>query len=440
MLAAGAGTTTPLSAGSAGEALNVEGPAEPLVGVHYFPGWGRGRTDYWNYGTMPLHPERLPLLGNFTSDQSTVDAEITAASEHGVGFFDFLYYDWPRASSSNHQELYQTYRRFMNSTAWKHGQGLRWMITYSNDVGSPLSDAEWQDCVTDWVKAFRHPNYLHIGGRPVFKILTPHYLLNRQCSIPAATCSEVVGARDWPMPVPSTDCPSGTKLSPSKSPAACTACGGCWDVPTVGFRCAIKRTSNVSCVTARLRELEEASASAGLGKPLIGSSNFWPDRPVLSSTKSELGWRYEFTGTYNMGVPPQLLAQCAGTVAPRLNCTSREFPYTVCSSWMDAARTNHSHDLVPYLPNAIASYDPRPWHQDDLGFTFPTREQWEMELRVIRAQTLHEPRFGFLGSDNTITKALTIYAVSHAPREKQSSSRELTVNSDTCVNVVERVR
>ena len=117
-----------------------------------------------------------------------------------------------------------------------------------------------------------------------------------------------------------------------------------------------------------------------------------------------------------MAVPPQLSAQCAGTVAPRINCTGHEFPYAVCSSWADAARTNHSHDLVPYLPNAIASYDPRPWHQKDLGFTFPTREQWNLELRAIRAQTLREPRFGFPGSDNnyTIVKALTIYAVSHS--------------------------
>ena len=45
---------------------------QPLVGIHYFPGWGRGPTSYWRYGTMPAHSERLPLLGNFTSDQSTV--------------------------------------------------------------------------------------------------------------------------------------------------------------------------------------------------------------------------------------------------------------------------------------------------------------------------------------------------------------------------------
>ena len=125
--------------------------------------------------------------------------------------------------------------------------------------------------------------------------------------------------------------------------------------------------SNVSCVVVRLRELEAAtSAIAGLGEPLIGGSNFWPDRRVPSSTASALGWRYDFTGTYNMGVPPQLSAQCAGTVTPRLNCTSHEFPYAVCSNWTDAARTNHSGDLVPYLPNAIASFDPRPWHQSDL--------------------------------------------------------------------------
>ena len=101
-------------------------PPEPLVGIHYFPGWGRGSTDYWQYGTMPAHPERLPLLGNFTSDQRTVDAEIAAASRYGVSFFDLLYYDRPRSTSSGHPS------------------------------GHPS----------------RHPPYLKVG----FKVITPHYL------------------------------------------------------------------------------------------------------------------------------------------------------------------------------------------------------------------------------------------------------------------------
>jgi hypothetical protein len=77
---------------------------------------------------------------------------------------------------------------------------------------------------------------------------------------------------------------------------------------------------------------------------------------------------------------------------------------------VDAARTNHSRDARPYLPNAIASSDPRPWHPADLGFTFPTRELWEAELRTIRAQVVEGRAFGFPGPDNTVVKALTIYA------------------------------
>ena len=148
---------------------------------------------------------------------------------------------------------------------------------------------------------------------------------------------------------------------------------------------------------------------AGVGKPLIGGSNFWPNLPVPTSTGPEYGWAYDFTGTYNMAVPEQLSKQCAGTASPRLNCTGREFPYSASASWMDAARTNHSNDSVPYVANAIASYDPRPWHPRDLAFAFPTREQWGTELRTIRAQVLKQP-FGFPGPGETVVKALTIYA------------------------------
>ena len=52
-----------VAAAAAAAAAADDRLVEPLVGVHYFPGWGRGSTDYWNYGTLPLHPERLPLLG-----------------------------------------------------------------------------------------------------------------------------------------------------------------------------------------------------------------------------------------------------------------------------------------------------------------------------------------------------------------------------------------
>ena len=35
------------------------------------------------------------------------------------------------------------------------------------------------------------------------------------------------------------------------------------------------------------------------------------------------------------------------------------FPYAETGSYQGIARTNHSHDRVPYLANVIAGFDPR---------------------------------------------------------------------------------
>ena len=77
--------------------------------------------------------------------------------------------------------------------------------------------------------------------------------------------------------------------------------------------------------------------------------------------------RWDWTGSYNAA--PPLCPDEPNDVCPKYvnswepNRTSKGaevFPYTECGDWQGAARTNHSHDRVPYLPNLIAGFDPRP--------------------------------------------------------------------------------
>jgi hypothetical protein len=98
---------------------------------------------------------------------------------------------------------------------------LCWVITCSNDGAASMSEEAWASCVNDWVKAFLHPNYLKIGGRPVFKVIAPHFLLNRQCSIAASSCSDIIGARDWPTLVLTGGCPKGS-ATPNSNASVCT--------------------------------------------------------------------------------------------------------------------------------------------------------------------------------------------------------------------------
>ena len=112
----------------------------------------------------------------------------------------------------------------------------------------------------------------------------------------------------------------------------------------------------------------------------------------------------DFTATYN-DAPPVCPGQ-VNWVCPEYvnswwpNATptgAKVFPYTECASYQAAARGNHSADPVPYLPNLIAGFDPRPWEEQSPSFTFPTQQEWEGALTQLRG-VLDSPsgrNFGF---------------------------------------------
>ena len=83
------------------------------------------------------------------------------------------------------------------------------------------------------------------------------------------------------------------------------------------------------------------------------------------------------------------------------------FPYKECADFQGASRGNHSTDRVPYLPNVISSFDPRPWGEHDPSFTDPTRAEWEVVLRQIRGQCLDSSNhFGFPDASNLATGSI----------------------------------
>ncbi len=77
-------------------------PRTTLVGVHYFAGWYPGPWSHWLYPTEPLlkrkswvpdYPGRIPLGGNYTTNQSTVEADLADADRYGIDFFEVLWSD-----------------------------------------------------------------------------------------------------------------------------------------------------------------------------------------------------------------------------------------------------------------------------------------------------------------------------------------------------------
>ena len=75
---------------------------------------------------------------------------------------------------------------------------------------------------------------------------------------------------------------------------------------------------------------------------------------------------------------------------------AKVFPYAQLGDWNTESRTNHSHDLVPYLPNLMAGWDPRPWEEHAPSFAMPTEAEWEAVVRAVVQQCQNTSnRFGW---------------------------------------------
>ena len=160
--------------------------ARPLVGINYFAGWWHGQGEKWldpantSLDWRPLYPERVPLLGEFNS-QATMDAEIVAASDHGVDFFQMLYYDdFPAERAPNARLLNRGLTQFMASP---NAGRMKFFIEWCN--AQPLFglQSDWDHLVRDvWLPAMKHPSYLRVGGALVFKLINAGSFLKYDCA------------------------------------------------------------------------------------------------------------------------------------------------------------------------------------------------------------------------------------------------------------------
>lgn len=150
---------------------------EALVGVNYFAGWWKELPNKWHGqgwninqpDWRPEYPERVPLLGEY-NDQATMDREIEAAARHGVDFFTILwYYPKPGGRETRHAPFLN--RGLETFIASPKADRMSFFIEYCNSPNfSAVGDEEWAACITPWVEAMKHPSYLRVDGRLVFKV------------------------------------------------------------------------------------------------------------------------------------------------------------------------------------------------------------------------------------------------------------------------------
>ncbi len=148
-----------------------------LVGVNYFAGWWKELPNKWHGqgwsakdpDWRPKNPDRVPVLGEYNV-QATMDREIVAAASHGVDFFMILYY-FPMPGSPEETYAPRLNRGLETFIASKNAGEMKFCIEYCNAPSfSARDEKEWACCVKTWVEAMKHPSYLRVDGRLVFKV------------------------------------------------------------------------------------------------------------------------------------------------------------------------------------------------------------------------------------------------------------------------------
>ena len=148
-----------------------------LVGINYFAGWWEPLPNKWHKHKSSFDtecgedwqeefPDRVPLLGCY-NDQETMNKEIVAAADNGVNFFAILWYKC-NPKEPNSQFLNNGTKCFIASPNAKR---MNFYIEFVNHPPCEVrTEQEWQECLAAWSDMFKHPSYLKIGNRLVFKI------------------------------------------------------------------------------------------------------------------------------------------------------------------------------------------------------------------------------------------------------------------------------
>eukprot|EP00039_Didymoeca_costata_P023430 m.7068 g.7068 ORF g.7068 m.7068 type:complete len:505 (-) comp3643_c0_seq1:164-1678(-) len=463
--------------------MSTLGPVQkPLIGAHYFGGWytcqGATNCDSHFKGYTPLgvavddwrpyYPNRIPLLGNLSVSEDTIVNEIKTADK-ALDFFDVLYYDGGSGPSNGKLEcdnsdanlahcLDTALAWMLNSTkAWVGVQRLHFFISYSNDIDrgeqegmfvGDTGETKWLSFVDTWVRAMKHPRYLRINNKPLFKILIPDIFVTWQCANNAtlanmriAQLKEAAIAQGLPSPqvgggwqnpsIPNIpqqtprphpegymEYPGTTVLCPGGVNDTTCDIGSPKTVSSLAMCQSLCNTTENCQAFIITRGANDTGSFQCILKTIAGPGS--PNSTITTYVRVPGTVSYDWSGTYNAAPPV-----CPGQ--PNWQCEkyrnswypnatkngAKVFPYTEMAQYQANARGNHSNDSVPYLASLIAGFDPRPWQEHAPSFTDPTQQEWNTYLLQVKSVlTNPQNRFGFPdeSAPNGVYPAVNIYA------------------------------
>ncbi len=144
------------------------------VGAYYFSGW----THAPNNNLTPLllnSPLRKyePLIGWYDDSQQLVDQNIMQASNAGINFFAFDYYDTARSPYKTDQALNEGLTFYLHSALRSR---MNFCLTFIDQNPFEPKASQWPQLVNVWLSYFKQPDYVRVNGKPLFIIFSPEHM------------------------------------------------------------------------------------------------------------------------------------------------------------------------------------------------------------------------------------------------------------------------
>ncbi|WP_051350396.1 glycoside hydrolase family 99-like domain-containing protein [Dyadobacter alkalitolerans] len=135
------------------------------LGAYYFDGW-TGKTFHATKKLKADFPERKPIWGWLTSTPEIMQKQIDLASNSGISFFSFCWYQKSKHEGGNLSDdpKNQALHLFLKA---KNKRKLNFNLLVANHKGYKIYPEDWESLCRKWIRLFKDPSYLKLDGKPL---------------------------------------------------------------------------------------------------------------------------------------------------------------------------------------------------------------------------------------------------------------------------------
>jgi hypothetical protein len=144
------------------------------IGAYYFSGWSHGPNNNLTplLASGPLRKYE-PLIGWYDDSQAQVDKNILQAAAAGIDFFAFDWYDTARSPYATDQSLNEGLGYYLTS---RQRYRLNFCLTFIDQNPFLPRPRDWAGLVKTWMQYLKQPDYVRVGGKPLFIVFSPEHM------------------------------------------------------------------------------------------------------------------------------------------------------------------------------------------------------------------------------------------------------------------------